>query len=244
MSSTNKTSNYELSQFVGTDKPAWLADYNSDMSKIDAQMKVNANGVASASGSATSATTAIGTLSNLTTTAKTNLVSAINEVDSHADTAQGTANSASQTASANTTKIDGISNYLDISYTTTTPTLSISGGSLDGTRSHVFCASNNTGSLGKVYGRIYLTTSQANATVTFPTPLRPASTLTLDGVAFSQWNDGSDPWASLGQRTITIASNGTATISITDSMANRNWNIIIPACLIFAKSFSDVPLPE
>lgn len=36
MSSTNKTTNYDLSQFIGTDKPKWLSDYNGDMSKIDA----------------------------------------------------------------------------------------------------------------------------------------------------------------------------------------------------------------
>lgn len=36
MSSTNKTSNLELSQFIGTDSPKWLTDYNSDMQKIDA----------------------------------------------------------------------------------------------------------------------------------------------------------------------------------------------------------------
>lgn len=35
MSSTNKTLNIELSQFVGSDKPTWLSDYNGDMSKID-----------------------------------------------------------------------------------------------------------------------------------------------------------------------------------------------------------------
>lgn len=35
MSSTNKTTNYNLSQFVGTDIPSYLGDYNSDMSKID-----------------------------------------------------------------------------------------------------------------------------------------------------------------------------------------------------------------
>lgn len=35
MSSTTKTANLELSQFVGTDKPAWLTDYNGDMQKID-----------------------------------------------------------------------------------------------------------------------------------------------------------------------------------------------------------------
>lgn len=35
MSSTNKTTYYNLSQYIGTDKPTYLSDYNSDMSKID-----------------------------------------------------------------------------------------------------------------------------------------------------------------------------------------------------------------
>lgn len=35
MSSTNKTTNYNLSQFVGTDIPSILNDYNGDMQKID-----------------------------------------------------------------------------------------------------------------------------------------------------------------------------------------------------------------
>ena len=48
MTATNKTKNYELSQFVGTDRPTWLGDYNSDMSKIDTQLKQNADDIASA----------------------------------------------------------------------------------------------------------------------------------------------------------------------------------------------------
>lgn len=36
MSSTNKTTNLELSQFLGSDSPKWLTDYNADMEKIDA----------------------------------------------------------------------------------------------------------------------------------------------------------------------------------------------------------------
>lgn len=35
MGSTNKTANIGLSQFIGTDKPTWLVDYNGDMSTID-----------------------------------------------------------------------------------------------------------------------------------------------------------------------------------------------------------------
>lgn len=48
MTATNKTANYELSQFAGTDRPTWLGDYNSDMSKIDRQLKQNADDIASA----------------------------------------------------------------------------------------------------------------------------------------------------------------------------------------------------
>lgn len=35
MSSTNKTANFKLSQFIGTDKPTFLGDYNNDMDIID-----------------------------------------------------------------------------------------------------------------------------------------------------------------------------------------------------------------
>lgn len=48
MTASNKTANYKLSQFVGSDRPTWLGDYNSDMSKIDAQLKQNADDIASA----------------------------------------------------------------------------------------------------------------------------------------------------------------------------------------------------
>ena len=48
MAATNHTENYNLSQFVGTDRPTWLGDYNGDMSKIDAQLKQNADDIASA----------------------------------------------------------------------------------------------------------------------------------------------------------------------------------------------------
>ena len=50
MTATNHTENNDLSQFVGTDHPTWLGDYNSDMTKIDAQLKQNADDIASAAG--------------------------------------------------------------------------------------------------------------------------------------------------------------------------------------------------
>jgi hypothetical protein len=39
MAHTNQTPNYGLSEFLGTDKPAWLVDYNGDMEKIDLGLK-------------------------------------------------------------------------------------------------------------------------------------------------------------------------------------------------------------
>lgn len=117
MASTNKTANYELSQFLGTDKPAWLTDYNSDMSKIDAGINTAQTTATAADGKATSNTTAIGTLANLTTDVKTDTVSAINEVDGHADTAQGTANDAYALASQVQLDLNGFIG--EFSFTTT-----------------------------------------------------------------------------------------------------------------------------
>ena len=48
MTAINHTKNYNLSQFAGTDRPTWLGDYNGDMSKIDSQLKRNADDIAAA----------------------------------------------------------------------------------------------------------------------------------------------------------------------------------------------------
>lgn len=52
MSSTNKTANYNLSQYIGTDKPTYLGDYNGDMLKIDNQLKANADSASNAASAA------------------------------------------------------------------------------------------------------------------------------------------------------------------------------------------------
>ena len=50
MTATNHTTNYNLSQFAGADRPTWLGDYNGDMRKIDTQLKKNADAIVSAGG--------------------------------------------------------------------------------------------------------------------------------------------------------------------------------------------------
>ena len=52
MSSTNKTSHYNLPQFIGSDIPTWLGDFNSAMTAIDSGINAAAT---AASGAATTA---------------------------------------------------------------------------------------------------------------------------------------------------------------------------------------------
>lgn len=65
MSSTNKTNYYKLSQYIGTDKPTYLGDYNSDMSKIDA-------GIHDVQETATTANQTAGSADTIAKTALTN----------------------------------------------------------------------------------------------------------------------------------------------------------------------------
>lgn len=110
MASTNKTTNYDLSQYIGTDKPTYLTDYNQDMSKID-------TGIHAAKSEADQNATDIGTLSSLTTDSKTNLVAAINEVDGHADTNAGNIATNTSNIATNTTHIGTLANLTTASKT-------------------------------------------------------------------------------------------------------------------------------
>lgn len=105
MASTGKTTNYELSQFIGTDKPSWLGDYNGDMLKID---------------------TALGSINATATTAQSGVASA----QSAASAAQATANAALQKATANAQDITEIKGDLTNISGAMTPLNNVSSGQL------------------------------------------------------------------------------------------------------------------
>ena len=68
MGYTNTTSHYSLPQYVATDKPKYLTDFNQTMEAIDTQMYVNAQAAATADGKAVSAKdTADGAVSSIAT---------------------------------------------------------------------------------------------------------------------------------------------------------------------------------
>ena len=242
MSSTNKTSNYELSQFLGSDKPAWLADYNSDMSKIDTQMKANADAATAASGSATSANTAIGTLANLTTTAKTNVVAAINEVDSNADTAQNTASSASTTANAAKTTADGLQRYITLS-DSGSATVTMSGGSITASSTSVNYALNADGTYGKVYGRIRYTCNTAGSqTITLAIPSLGVSSQFTIAFGCYFYVSTAQGFTIINARDLTVNTNGTITITMPDTVGNGSVvTVWLPPCIYYFTDFGDTP---
>lgn len=253
MSSTNKTTNYELSQFIGTDKPAWLTDYNADMSKIDA-------GVATAQGTATGAdtkatanTTAIGTLANLTTDDKTNLVAAVNEVDTHADAAAGTAASAVTTANtaaanANTAvnKVNSLAAYLTMSNITKVAAANIAADSGTISSSDITVAINSDGTFGKIYGNIRHRATAGdtgvNITLNYDSGIHPASDLVINGAGLgTKVAPSTLSTAYVNDVRLTIKPNGNIIIRYWPTGAGDNGISLYPCCYFF-EDFGDEPV--
>lgn len=245
MSSTNKTSNYNLSQFVGSDKPAWLADYNQDMSKIDAQMKLNADSATGADGKADANATNIGNLENLTTSTKTSLVSAINEVDGNTEVAQSTANTASDNASSALTKANQALGAVQNFNLTDISTVVASGANVVPTANTLTVAKNSDGSLCKIYGAIktnYKGGSEATYTIS-DTGLRPSEAITVQGTLLRRldYNDGT---SKVFYQSFTLNTNGTITFANASVSNVDTITYMFMASLIFVKNFGDTPISE
>lgn len=73
MGATNHTPNYNLPQFIGTDKPTWLSDVNGAFSDIDTQMKANATSAAQGISDAASASTVATSANNKANTLDTQI---------------------------------------------------------------------------------------------------------------------------------------------------------------------------
>lgn len=88
MSATNATTNYSFPLFIGTDKPAWLVDWNSAMSAIDSAIKAVDTDVQGAivdisglSSTVASHTSSISTISGQITVITTNLNTATGNIN-------------------------------------------------------------------------------------------------------------------------------------------------------------------
>lgn len=243
MSSTNKTTNYELSQFIGADKPAWLADYNTDMSKIDAGMKNNADAISVTDGKADTNSTNIGTLANLNTSVKTDLVSAVNEVYTTAGTASSTATQAGQNANAAKTEADALTRYLAITQTgKISPT--VSGGTI-GNINDLYYALNADGTLGKIYGKLRFTAS-TTGTITVTLPVAALTAKSQFTISSAAWYSllGSSGFVVLNARDMVVNPNGNCTFTFSGFKVGETVTMWIPPCLYFFTDFGDIVNPE
>lgn len=112
---TNSTQNYNLPQFIGSDKPTWLGDVNTAMSTIDTAIGTNASNISSlgtrvtsTEGIASQASTDVASLRGTVNTLSddvTTVTTTANNAQSTATSALNTANSANGKADSNATKI-------------------------------------------------------------------------------------------------------------------------------------------
>lgn len=112
---TNSTQNYNLPQFIGSDKPTWLGDVNTAMSTIDTAIGTNASNISSlgtrvtsTEGIASQASTDVASLRGTVNTLSddvTTVTTTANNAQSTATSALNTANSANGKADSNASKI-------------------------------------------------------------------------------------------------------------------------------------------
>ena len=260
MSATNHTTNYDLSQYIGTDKPTYLGDYNSDMSKIDANLKLVSNTATSASSTATSA----GTLAQ---TAKDRADSAYTLADTAnttANTANNTAGTALENSISNQTEINKF-NFVNhnIAYRSTsdsntpqitlgkfnnnTNTFTTTNSGLTNGYCNIQCDTNSDGSVGKIYGAFNVT---ANYTINASNGY-PCIRLRCSDLNISVPEEGYTIWTA----GITYCANSTAPASLyigSDGYVYiyGNLNVIASSashriqffpCIYFFTSFGNTP---
>lgn len=258
MSHTNSTTNYNLPQFVGTDKPAWLTDINSAFSAIDTAIKTAKDAADTAGGDATTANTSIGTLANLNTTEKTNLVGAINEVNTAVGVAQNTAAGASQTANGVSNALNSFEqqfNLTDID----TDNLNITG-SKNGTYT---LAQNDSGTMFKFYGSARVYGSTVYNRVSIPglsgyygcdTGLvlnsNPTSGYVINAGQIFHVKSDDTAVVTIWSENIAVGTNGHIYVMAGTSSgnttvpSNRYFNTFYPPCLYFNADFGDTPTPN
>lgn len=223
MSHTNTTANYNLPQFVGTDKPSWLTDVNGAMSSIDTQMKANADANTTTAGDLT-------TLAGRVTTAEGNIAtqgSTLQTVSNVASTASATATNAQTTA-------NDLARYLTLT-TFASSTVSSNNGNI--TDNNVMNATNADGTVGKVYGRFLVhPTASASTTITINTNFRPSEQITINGVGLIQDTTSKD----VNPVSLVVNPNGNVTITLNSSWYNKEGIVILNACLLFLTNFGDV----
>lgn len=232
MASTNKTTNYQLSQFLGTDKPAWLGDYNQDMMKIDGAMKANADAATAAAGKGDAAQATADAASSAAETAQQT-----------AETAQESANQTNIVANTANDKADVISRYLNLNVIENLTWTSNYGQVANATTKIV---KNADGTLCKIYGTIDVTGYGSNSVIltSSDTGLRPDAPITIAGSCLRVLtNATSGAFVLTGFPTFTINTDGTITTPSMYTQSGSRMVVSFINSLLMLKDFGDVINP-
>lgn len=232
MSSTNKTTNYELSQYVGSDKPTYLGDYNSDMAKIDAQMKRNAEGITTVDAKATTAGTNASTALTNAGTAQTTAESA----QTTANSANTTATSALAKATTNESKILSLESSFNLSDITQYLGANMTFQNCTYTAGSITVATNEDGTVGKIYGNVIIQndgTNQVKHILIPNTKLRPDTAFNIYPIGIFASSPGLTEAI-----TCSLDTNGNLDFTVYGS-ATGTGNVIILPCIYFMKDFGD-----
>ena len=268
MGYTNSTTNYHLPQFIGTDKPSWLGDFNSAMNAIDTQMKVNADDIDSletrmtatetvansastaATNAGTAATNAQSTADSAATAASnaasaaSNAQTTANAAQTAASTADGKAVSAQSTATNALTKANANEAAIAKFNLTTfesVSTVTSAVGSVTG--SSISVAKNSDGSLAKIYGIVTTGnyTGAGTQTLSFSTSLRPTTQFTIACAGMIVMRDTSGKEFTT-PASLTIGTDGTVTTNSSSIAADTlTATYSFWPCLYWVKDFGDVP---
>lgn len=227
MSHTNTTANYNLPQFVGTDKPSWLTDVNGAMTGIDTQMKANADAITTTAGD-------LSTLAGRVTTAEANISTNASSIT----TVANVANNAGTTATNAKTEADGLSAFLDIN-TFTDLTATVSRGTI--VSQNFKSARNTDGSLGKIYGALRISNTAGTSPITVTLSdcgLRPSETITINSGATRSIYTASG-LNDFTPTDVTIATTGAVSFSLPTNAAITEIQLVMTPFMIFAKNFGD-----
>lgn len=242
MASTNHTTNYNLSQYVATDKPTYLVDYNNDMLAIDTQMKVNATAAATAQTAAETADAKAVTADGKAVTAQSSAASAQTSADSANNKIGIVANLETADKTSIVAAINEVIGYFNLEATDniTMNNVTVTGGVIASFNQGVYkTAINNNGTLAKLYGYMTYTKSSDRMKVTFNTSLRPATNITLNDIASYQHVGSTER---TGYADAVIKTNGDVEVELYDSYTG-NGNLYLLPFLLFIKDFGDVITP-
>ena len=222
MSHTNTTANDNLPQFTGTDKPSWLTDVNGAMTSIDTQMKANADANTTTAGD-------LSTLAGRVTTAEENITSQGSTLQTVSNVASG----ASTTATNAKNAVDGLAKYITLNNTASASVTS-NGATINA--NSIRTASNNDGSMGKIYGQLNVTVTNASGTtIKIQTPFRPSEGFKVQGNLLL--NNLTDREIDLVN--YQIASNGEITVALNNYFYNKNVRLYFIACMMQWVNFGD-----